>query len=225
MNVGEPRYGVDPYLEWVNAEGIPVVEDVGIDLFEVPVKPWNRFGCDGAAVHLKGRGDFSSMFLLEITKGGSTAVQQHLFEKVIYVLEGHGSTQVELANGSKHLFEWGPRSLFAIPLNAKYRHFNGSGTDRALIVATTNCATVMNLFNDESFVFDQPYDFSVRAGKDGYFTGDGDFHEIRQGNHMWETNFVPDLAEIELRAWGDRGAGGTNIMFVLADGVFTCTHI
>jgi hypothetical protein len=36
---------------------------------------------------------------------------------------------------------------------------------------------------------------------------------------MWETNFVPDLAEIELRAWGDRGAGGTNIMFVLADGV------
>jgi hypothetical protein len=78
---------------------------------------------------------------------------------------------------------------------------------------------VMNLFNDESFVFDHPYDFSVRAGKDGYFTGDGDFHEIRQGNHMWETNFVPDLAEIELRAWGDRGAGGTNIMFVLADGV------
>ena len=102
----------------------------GIDLFEVPVKPWNRFGCDGAAVHLKGRGDFSSMFLLEITKGGSTAVQQHLFEKVIY-LEGHGSTQVELANGSKHLFEWGPCSSFAIPLNARYCQLNGSGTDRA----------------------------------------------------------------------------------------------
>ena len=107
MAIGEPRYGVDPYLEWVNSEGVPVVEDIGIDLFEVPTKPWDRFGCDGAAVHLKGRGDFSSMFLFEIAKGGSTAVQQHLFEKVIYVLEGHGSTQVELANGSKHLFEWG----------------------------------------------------------------------------------------------------------------------
>ena len=72
MATGEPRYGVDPYLEWVNREGIPVVEDIGIDLFEVPVKPWDRFGCDGAAVHLRGRGDFSSMFLccLEQTRHG-----------------------------------------------------------------------------------------------------------------------------------------------------------
>jgi hypothetical protein len=35
---------------------------------------------------------------------------------------------------------------------------------------------------------------------------------------MWETNFVPDLTAIELKSWGDRDAGGTNIMFVLADG-------
>ena len=35
---------------------------------------------------------------------------------------------------------------------------------------------------------------------------------------MWETNFVPDLSEIELKSWGDRGAGSSNIMFVLADG-------
>ena len=46
MATGELRYGVDPYLEWVNREGVPVVEDIGIDLFEVPVKPWGRFGCD-----------------------------------------------------------------------------------------------------------------------------------------------------------------------------------
>ena len=153
MIEGEPRYGIDPYKDWVNSEGIPVVEDIGIDLFEVSVKPWDRFQCDGAAVHLRGRGDFSSMFLFEIARGSSTGLQQHLFEKVVYVLEGHGSTQVELANGVKHLFEWGPRSLFAIPLNAKYRHFNASGQNRALIVATTNCPTIMNLFNDASFMF------------------------------------------------------------------------
>ena len=35
---------------------------------------------------------------------------------------------------------------------------------------------------------------------------------------MWETNFVPDLARSSCKTWGDRGGGGTNIMFVLADG-------
>ena len=37
MAVGEARYGIDPYLEWVNQEGVPVVEDIAVDLFEVPV--------------------------------------------------------------------------------------------------------------------------------------------------------------------------------------------
>jgi len=56
------------------------------------------------------------------------------------------------------------------------------------------------------------------AGKQEYFSGEGDLITVRPGNHMWETNFVPDLGSIELKSWGDRGAGGTNIMFVLADG-------
>ena len=40
---------------------------------------------------------------------------------------------------------------------------------------------------------------------------------VRPGNHMWETNFVPDLEQLELQSWEDRGAGSSNIMFVLAD--------
>jgi Cupin domain len=158
------------------------------------------------------------MFLFEIPPGGSTLPQRHLYEDVICVLEGTGSTQVEFADGRKKSFEWGPRSLFAIPLNAKHRHFNGSGRERALLVSTTDLPLVMNTFHDERFVFDTDFEFVARTGKNAYFAGEGDLITVRPGNHMWETNFVPDLAGIELKSWGDRGAGGTNIMFVLADG-------
>ena len=123
-----------------------------------------------------------------------------------------------LPDGSRRSFEWGAKSLFAIPLNAKHRHFNGSGTERALLVSTTNLPMVMNVFHNESFVFGSDFDFAERAGKKEYFSGEGDLITVRQGNHMWETNFVPDLTAIELKSWGDRGGGGTNIMFVLADG-------
>ena len=223
MNIRElpqqqARYGVDPYLDWLKGEGIPVVEDYGVYLFDVETAAWPRYGVNGAAVHLKGRGDFANMFVLDIAPGRSTTPQRHLYEEVVYVLEGTGSTQVEMADGTKRSFEWGAKSLFAIPLNAKHRHFNGSGTERALLVTTTNLPMMMNVFHNEAFVFGADFDFSDRAGKKEYFSGEGDLITVRPGNHMWETNFVPDLTAIELKTWGDRGAGGTNIMFVLADG-------
>ena len=214
----KPRYGIDPYLEWVGKEGLAVVEDYGIDLFKVETAVWPRYDVKAAAVHLKGRGDFANMFLFDIAPGGSTAPQRHLYEEAIYVLDGSGSTQLEFSDGRKRSFEWGPKSLFAIPLNAKHRHFNASGRDRALLVSTTDLPLVMNTFHNEDFIFQTEFDFSERAGKNEYYSGEGDLITVRPGNHMWETNFVPDLASIELKSWGDRGAGGTNIMFVLADG-------
>ena len=214
----KPRYGIDPYLEWTEKEGLAVTEDYGIDLFKVETATWPRYDVKAAAVHLKGRGDFANMFLFDVAPGRSTAPQRHLYEEVIYVLEGSGSTQLEFSDGRKKNFEWGPKSLFAIPLNAKHRHFNGSGRERALIVSTTDLPLVMNTFHNEDFIFQTEFDFSERAGKNEYYSGEGDLITVRPGNHMWETNFVPDLASIELKSWGDRGAGGTNIMFVLADG-------
>ena len=161
------RYGIDPYLDWIAKEGLPVTEDYGIDLFTVETKLWPRIGAKGAAVHLKGRGDFCNMFLVELAPGGSTEPQRHLYEDVYYVLEGSGSTQIEMADGTKRSFEWGPKSLFAIPLNAKHRHFNSSGRERALLVTTTDLPLVMNTFHNEKFIFETPFDFTERAGKSG----------------------------------------------------------
>src|SRR5208282_1761537 len=162
----------------------------------------------GAAAHFKGSGDYCNMFVVEIPAGGSTSPQQHLYEEIYYILEGRGSTQLEFAGGRKRSFEWGPRSFFAIPLNAKYRHFNASGSQRALMVETTTLPMIMNIFHDEEFIFNTPGAFQSREGEEKYYSGEGDLHMLR-----------PDLNALELTPWEDRGQGSSNISFVLADGI------
>jgi len=214
----DSKFLFDPYLDWTSREGIPTVEDFGVDLLKVETKPWARFGVDGAFVHLKGRGDFVSQFVIDLPPGAKTEPQQHMSEAVIYVLAGHGSTTIETHDGQSHSFEWGPKSLFALPLNAKYQHFNGSGQDRARLSSTTDLPIVLNLFHNEDFVFANPFRFPEREGQERFFSGEGDFIPKRPGRHMWETNFVPDLAGFELQQWDQRGAGSSNMKFILADG-------
>jgi cupin superfamily acireductone dioxygenase involved in methionine salvage len=209
---------LDPYVAWAENEGVPITEDFGIDLLTVPTAPWARFGVEGGIVHLKGRGDFVSIFVLDLAPGAKTEPQKHLYEEVVYVLSGYGSTTVETSDGRKHSFEWGPKSLFALPLNARYQHFNASGRERARLASTNNLCMMLNLFHNESFIFQNAYDFPERQGAQRFFSGEGDFIPVRPGRNMWETNFIPDLAAFELKAWNERGAGGSNMMFVLADG-------
>jgi mannose-6-phosphate isomerase-like protein (cupin superfamily) len=217
--IDTPRYGIDSYLDWVAREGVPVSEGIALDLFEVPTGDWPRYGVKGAITNFKGRGDYCAMFVLELPAGKSTTPQQHLYEEIYYVLEGRGSTQIEFSDGRKRSFEWGPRSFFAIPLNAKHRHFNASGTQRALLCTTTTLPMMIKIFHNEHFVFNTPYEFTERIGQEKYYGGEGTLYKVRPGNNMWETNFVPDLATVELMEWNDRGAGSTNIVFVLADGI------
>jgi quercetin dioxygenase-like cupin family protein len=217
-NITPARYGIDPYLDWVAAEGVPVFDGIAVNLFHVETGPWARYGVNGAVVNLKGRGDFGNMMLFDIPPGGSTTPLKHLYEDVIYVLEGRGNTEVEFADGSKRSFEWGAKSLFAIPLNAKHRHFNASGQQRALLATTTNLPLLLNAFHNVDFVFKNDFNFAERVGSAEFFEGQGNLITVRQGNHMWETNFIPSLGDLELQAYGDRGPGSMNIKIVLADG-------
>ncbi|HWP27512.1 MAG TPA: hypothetical protein VNL39_14330 [Xanthobacteraceae bacterium] len=215
--MNQPKLLLDPYLSWAEGEGVPIIEDFGVDLLKVATGPWPRFGIDGAIVHLKGRGDFVSVFVLDMAPGATTEPQKHLYEEVVYVLSGHGSTMVETSAG-RHSFEWGPKSLFALPLNCRYRHFNSSGRERARLASTNNLPAILNLFHNENFVFDNPFRFVDREGAPGFFAGEGNFVPVRSGRNMWETNFIPDLAAFELKTWAERGAGGSSMMFILAEG-------
>ena len=118
------KFLLDPYLDWTKGEGLPVYEDFGLDAFDCSTRPWARFDAEGAFLHVAGRGDFVSCFALELDPGRKTAPMKQLFEAISSVIDGHGSTTVWTREGRKHSFEWAPKSMFAIPLNCRYQHFN-----------------------------------------------------------------------------------------------------
>jgi len=170
----EPKFLVDPYLEWVKSEGIPVHEDFGFDLLTLDVRPWARMGALGCYAHALGRGDFVNMYVCEIPPGKETAPQKHMFEEVVYVLAGSGSTVVETPAGPIS-FEWHTGSLFALPLNARYRHYNASGQVPARFVSTTDLPLIMNVFRNDRFIWDNDDVFPERFGDAQHYKGDGTF--------------------------------------------------
>lgn len=208
---------INTYQEWQVREGIPVVTGFYVeDLATLDLAPYTRRGGRGAFVNLEGTGGVNDMHVLEVPPGGALNPERHMYEAMAYVVSGRGSTAVWYDEARKQTFEWGTGSLFALPLNATYQLFNGSGTQPARVVLVTNAPTVMNLFHNDEFIFDNPFVFRDRfSDEDGYFSGDGKLYR-KARNRVWETNFVPDVRSIALHEWKERGAGGRNVLFELA---------
>jgi uncharacterized RmlC-like cupin family protein len=210
----DPLERIDAYEQWQKSEGAPVVSGFYIqDLNTLELGRWERKGGSGAIVNLEGTGGVNDMHVVEIAPGAASAPERHIYESTIYVLSGRGSTQVWYDDKRKASFEWGPGSLFSVPLNASYRIFNSSGVQPARYVAVTNAPTIVSLFHNHGFVFDNPYVFDDRfGGEHDYFAGEGTLHRGR----TLETNFIPNVHTIQLHDWKERGGGGTNVMIELA---------
>jgi uncharacterized RmlC-like cupin family protein len=216
------RFVVDPYLDWANGEGIPIHQDFGLDLLGIETKRWDRYDAKGCFAHCHGRGDFMANYVLEVEPGKRTRPVKHLYEAFIYVLTGVGTAKIWLPNGEEQLFEFGMHSLFAIPLNAEYQIFNGSGRDPVRLSVTNDAPIVMNLFHSEDFVFNNPGKFPERFGSENLFRGEGELLTLSRGTgvaqlNIWETNFVPDVTSFKLYELNERGKGSLNVSFVLAD--------
>ncbi len=205
------------YEQWVEDEGIPVATGWSVEPAEVEVGTWRRKSALGAIIHLRAMDDYADAYVLELAPGTSSAPDRHLFEEVLYVLKGRGATSVWLDNGYRQTFEWQEGSLFSIPLNANYQHFNGAGDETARVLAVTSAPLMMNMFHDMNFIYNNPFVFLERFGQADFFQGEGKLHPVRPGRTWWETNFVPDARSFQLAEWKARGAGGINLQFNLAD--------
>jgi len=204
-----------PYTRWVAKEGLDIVSALYVrSLHTMDLKPWARRGGRGVYINHDASRTSNDCYVCEIPAGGKLAPQRQLFEEMILILDGRGSTAVWNNAGQKVTFEWQTGSLFAIPLNAWHQHFNGSGQQPARYVAVTNCPPVINLYEDEEFVFNTPYDFKSRfAGEPDYFANRGE-----QKGLLLQTNFVADAVNLPLISAKERGAGGGHIRFNMARG-------
>ena len=204
-----------PYVRWVADEGLDIIAAHYVeDLKTVELKPWARRGGRGVFINHEASRTSNDCYVAEIPAGGALEPQRQLFEEMILVLSGHGSTSVWNDAGKKVTFEWGPGSIFAIPLNTVHQHFNGSGTEVARFVSSTNAPPIINMYDDPAFVFNTSYDFPSR------FNGEPDYFDNKdeQDGLLLKTNFVWDSVSLPLIAAKERGAGGGHIRFTMARG-------
>jgi mannose-6-phosphate isomerase-like protein (cupin superfamily) len=157
------KYLVDPYENWTKGEGVPIHTGAAVDLLNAEVKAWGRFGVSGAFCHLDGRDDFLTVFLIELPPNSASVPHQHLYEEVCYVLTGTGSTEFEAPDGHTQVIEWGPRSLFALPMNVRFRHRNTSA-EPARFVTINDMRYLFNLYRSETFICGTSLQFAERHG-------------------------------------------------------------
>ena len=152
-----------PYTRWVADEGLDIVDAMYVrNLHTVELKPWARRGGRGVYLNHDASRTSNDCYVCEIPAGKQLAPQRQLYEEMIYILDGRGSTTVQNDAGAKVSFEWKAGAIFAIPLNTTHQHFNGSGKDAARFVSVTNAPVIINAFGDTGFVFNTKYQFENR---------------------------------------------------------------
>src|SRR5499433_4397188 len=160
-----------PYTRFVRSEGLDIIGAHYVpSLHTVELKPWARRGGRGVFINHEASRTSNDCYVCEIPPAGKLEPQRQLFEEMVFILDGRGSTTVWNDAGARVTSEWKSGSIFGIPLNRCHQHFNGSGQTPARYVSVTNAPIVINLYEDIDFVFGHGRDFKGRFnGEPDYF--------------------------------------------------------
>src|SRR5207253_6092650 len=81
------------YTRWVKSEGLDIIGAHYVrNLRTVDLKPWARRGGAGVYINHEASRTSNDCYVCEIPAGGKLAPQRQLFEEMILVLSGRGST-------------------------------------------------------------------------------------------------------------------------------------
>src|SRR6266446_4881679 len=135
-----------PYLRWVRSEGLDIIGAHYVrNLRTVELKPWARRGGRGVYINHEASRTSNDCYVCEIPAGKKLEPQRQLFEEMILVLDGRGSTTVWNDEGRRITFEWKAGAMFAIPLNCEPDYFSAKGEQKGLLLVTNFVADAVNL--------------------------------------------------------------------------------
>lgn len=221
-DVKAPDHFVRPksfYDLWQEQEGIPVHKLFYVEnLMQVELGHWQRYGCKGAFINLADP-HITTAAILEIPPGGKTKPVKHVFEALIYGVNGRGRTIVSAPEAPDVAVEWNTHGLFSPPLNTLYSHENLDSVKPLRLLMVSNAPLVLSLFHNERFVFDNSAIFQDRFGGQANFFTDAGRH---LGGRVWRTNFVPDVSRFALIDWLRRGSGAKSFHLSMADNTMAC---
>ena len=199
-----------PYDRFMAAEGVPCYRSIGCKtVLDLPLAPWKRLGGRGTYIQLFGTEGLWGMYVVEVPPGGALNIERHVYEKMVLIVEGRGSTEVwQDGQTKKQTFEWQKGSMFSVPINAFHRFVNATNAP-AIILCGTTAPNVFNLIDNPRFIFDCPFNFTDRySGNDDYFKPNDDIEpDPVRGLAMRRTNFIPDIIAAELPLDNRRSPG------------------
>jgi quercetin dioxygenase-like cupin family protein len=223
-NVFRTVPGDTPYDRWLDKSRghLPMFEGVVIpDISTVALGPWPEMGDNISGLYLRFADyQISDGRILEIPAGAWMAPQQHLFEMGVYFLGGPGHTLLFHEGGEPERLDWQAGSVFSVPLNTRYQHFN-DGDRPVRILAVTSFPFALNATNSESFIFDNQHRFTER------FAGGTEFFQLSEavGERRTRTNFVPDAMQVELVPGSNRGVGQRTMSWPMAGNTVLDLHV
>ncbi len=208
-----------PYEIWQEWEGIPVYKGFIIDnLLELDLGDWERTGGKGAFANLDGAGGTCDTVIQEIPAGKELKPQRHMFEEMVFILQGQGATTIWNDGGKKHTLEWQAGSLFSIPLNVWFQHFNVQGNQPVRIISLTDAPVIVNQYRNLDFIFDNPFVFNDRyRGEASEWGKGGRYLEGIKRGRVWESNFIADLWAFKPKEYKERGGDNRTTLFEFVD--------
>lgn len=207
-------YVKSSYQDFVKREGLPLYEGSALeDLATLPLKDWERRGGKAAYTRL-GNQESYNLQIVEIPPKGQLKPEHHIYDAIMYVMQGRGATTIWQEGEPKQTVEWEEGALLAIPLNAWHQEFNSSSDEPCRVLFGTNMAYAINFYHNLDFVFHTPFSFKDRYSHAMHsFFGDEGIH---WEHRILETNFIPDIRTLPLDDNPIRGVRHTVMQLSMA---------